>query len=106
PCQNRDVLRRAATVVAGAVLVVAIAAAGLFLWLARYAPLHALDSGFAPGPGIGADVQPVTGSGGRPVYFPAVRGSGRFDAAFTRTRTVRLPFAVTLRCVGGPPANP
>jgi hypothetical protein len=25
---------------------------------------------------------------------------------FTRTQTVRLPFAVTLRCVGGPPATP
>jgi hypothetical protein len=179
------VARRALAITAGAAVVVLIAAAGLYLWLGTYAPLRALDSGFSPGPGIGADVQPVSGSGGRPVYFPAehrrsfdmtftLRNSGRFavtvtalerpkpaappwlgpttllpftrlrmdpgdtatvtvrfalrcrgatraspdvftDAVrlryrylslFTRTQTVRLPFAVTLRCVGGPPATP
>jgi hypothetical protein len=174
---------------------------GLWLWLGSYQPLRALDSGFAPGPGIGADVQPVSGSGGRPVFFPAQRKRHSFDTAFTlhnggrfavtvidlqrttpqaapwlgptellattsstasadpgellpfrslridpgddaivvvrfalrckgatagspdvyvervrlryrylstftRTATIRLPFAVTLRCVGGPPASP
>ncbi|HEY5100079.1 MAG TPA: hypothetical protein VII54_08510 [Gaiellaceae bacterium] len=193
--------RRALAIAAGAVVVVAVAALGLWLWLGSYAPLHALDTGYAPGPGIGADVQPVSGSGGRPVFFPALRRGRTFDTAFTlhnggrfavsvtgleqstpgtppwlgatellattsstasadpnelvpfgglrlapgdsailvvrfdlrcagataashdvyttgvrlryrylslfrRTETIRLPFAVTLRCVGGPPASP
>ncbi len=193
--------RRALTVAAGALVVVAVVAFGLWLWLGSYAPLQAPDTGYAPGPGIGADVQPVSGSGGRPVFFPALRRGRAFDTAFTlhnggrfavnvtglekstpgnppwlgatellattsstasadpdklvpfgglrlapgdnailvvrfalrcagataasrdvyttgvrlryrylslftRTATIRLPFAVTLRCVGGPPANP
>jgi hypothetical protein len=192
--------RRALAISAAALVVAGVVALGLWLWLGSYAPLRALDSGFAPGPGIGADVQPVSGSGGRPVYFPTQRRR-RFDTAFTlhnggrfavtvtgldrstpgappwlgptellattsstasanpgelapferlrlapgddaiivirfglhcagatagspdvftdavrlrydylslftRTQTVRLPFAVTLRCVGGPPATP
>jgi hypothetical protein len=166
------------------VIVVGIAvAAVLYLWLGSYAPLRTLDTAYAPGPGIGTDVEPVPGSGGRPVFFPTagrkrfdtaftLRNSGRFpvtvtglskstpgpapwlgpeellattssipsadpadllpfgtlridapagahdvyvDAVqlryrylslFTRTQTVRLPFAVTLRCFGGPPAIP
>lgn len=193
--------RRALTVAVGALVVVAVAVLGLWLWLGSYAPLRALDTGYAPGPGIGTDVQPVSGSDGRPVFFPTLRRSRTFDTAFTlhdsgrfavtvtgleratpgtppwigattllattsstasadpgklvpfhslrlapgdsaivvvrfglrcagatsgspdvfthavqlryrylslftRTATIRLPFAVTLRCVGGPPANP
>ena len=192
--------RTAAAIGAGAVLAAAIALLGAWLYLGSYAPLRALSSGYAPGPGIGADVQPVSGSGGRPVFFPTarrrtfdtaftLRNTGRFavtvtglvpsargaapwlsattllattssvasadpnellpfrslridpgDSAivvarfglrcagatsaspdvftdrvrlrfrylsmFTRTATIRLPFAVTLRCVGGPPATP
>jgi hypothetical protein len=195
------VARRALAVSAGALLVVVVAALGLWLWLGSYQPLRALDSGFAPGPGIGADVQPASGSGRKPVFFPARRNRDSFDTAFTlhnggrfavtvidlrrltpqaapwigptellattsstasadpgellpfrslridpgddaivvvrfglrckgatarspdvfvervqlryrylstftRTATIRLPFAVTLRCVGGPPASP
>jgi hypothetical protein len=198
---RRHPLRVAATIAAGIVVIGAIAAAVLYVWLGSYAPLRAASTGFAPGPGVGADAQPVAGSGGRTVYFPAVgrrrtfdtaftlRNGGRFtvtvlgiapvttgpapwvgavellatssatasadpnellpfqslrlargDSAilvlrfglrckgatstspdvftdgvrlryrylslFTRTQTVRLPFAVTLRCVGGPPATP
>jgi hypothetical protein len=198
---RRHPVRVAATIAAGIVVIGAIAAVALYVWLGSYAPLRAASTGFAPGPGIGADVQPVAGSGGRTVYFPAVgrrhtfdtaftlRNNGRFtvtvlgiapvttgpapwvgpvallatssasasadpeellpfqslrlargDSAilvlrfglrcggasstspdvftdgvrlryrylslFTRTQTVRLPFAVTLRCVGGPPASP
>ena len=182
-------------------IVAAVAAVGLFVWLGAYAPLRVPDTGFAPGPGLGADVQPVTGSLGREVFFPTLQRSRTFDTAvtlhnsgrftvtvlglwepppgrapwigatnllattsatasadpreltrlselrlepgdsaivvvrfgelcsgttsaspdvyadslrlryrylslFTRTQTVRLPFAVTLRCVGGPPATP
>lgn len=194
--------KRALGVSVGALLVVAaVVAVGLRLWLGTYAPLEALSTGYAPGPGVGSDVQPATGSGGRPVFFPAIRRTHTFDTAvtlhnggrfnvtvtglaaanpsaapwigpsrllattsgtasadpsellpfrrlrlspgddaivvvrftlrcrgattadpdtfadrirlrysylsiFTRTQTVRLPFAVTLRCVGGPPATP
>jgi hypothetical protein len=40
------------------------------------------------------------------VYAAAIRLRYRYLSLFTRTQTVRLPFAVTLRCVGGPPATP
>lgn len=198
---TRNPVRTVVTVGASVLVVAAVIAVGLRLWLGAYAPLEALSTGYAPGPGIGADVQPVTGSGGRTVFFPVVRRRRTFDTAvtlhnggrfnvtitglagprpsaapwigpsellattsgtasadpsdllpfqqlrlspgdnaivvvrfslrckgatradpdtfadrirlrysylsiFTRTQTVRLPFAVTLRCVGGPPATP
>ena len=198
---QRHPLRMAAAIAAGVVVIAAVAAVCLVVLLGTYAPLEGLDSGFAPGPGIGAAVQPVAGSLGRPVYFPTLRRGRSFDTAvtlhnkgrftvtvsgldepppgatpwiganallattsatasatpaelvpfqrlrlapgddaivvvrfgmrckgatsatpdvyadrvrlrysylslFTRTQTVRLPFAVTLRCVGGPPATP
>lgn len=191
---------RAIAITTAALAVVGFVIVALWLYLGSYAPLRALGTDYAPGPGIGADVQPVSGSGGRPVFFPVahrrsfdtaftLRNTGRFavivtglestrprnapwlgatellattsstasadpnellpfrslridpgDSAivvvrfglrcagataaspdvfttgirlryrylstFTRTQTVRLPFAVTLRCVGGPPASP
>jgi len=198
---GRHPLRTAAPIALALLVVVGVAAVCVFVWLGAYAPLKSLDTGFAPGPGIGADVQPVTGSLGRTVYFPTARRGRAFDTAFTvhnagrftvtvtgldepppaatpwigatellattsatasadpkelvpfeslrlapgddaivvvrfgmrcagataatpdvfadrlrlsyrylswfkRTQTVRLPFAVTLRCVGGPPATP
>ena len=36
----------------------------------------------------------------------SVRLRYSYLSVFKRSETVRLPFAVTLRCVGGPPANP
>ncbi|MGH2970924.1 MAG: hypothetical protein ACRDNM_03680 [Gaiellaceae bacterium] len=192
--------RRALAIGAAALVGIGVVVLALWLWLGSYAPLHALTTGYAPGPGIGADVQPVSGSGGHPVFFPVahrrtfdtaftLHNSGRFavtvtglaptkaatppwlgatqllattsstasadpnellpfgslridpgdDAIvvlrfglrcagatnsspdvftsgvrlryrylsmFKRTETIRLPFAVTLRCVGGPPASP
>lgn len=195
----RHPFRNAAAIAGGIVVLAVVCAAALFAWLGTYAPLRSLDSDYAPGPGLGADVRPVTGSHGREVFFPTRRrlfdtaftlhNGGRFtvtvtglvrqpahttpwimpaavfattsatasadprrltpfgqlrlapgdnalvvvrfvlDCAgatsatpdiytdrlklryrylsmFTRTQTVRLPFAVTLRCVGGPPATP
>jgi hypothetical protein len=166
----------------GYLTVIAVAAAAavatLFLWLRTYDPLTAVKP-VTPGAGLGADVEPTYGSGGKSVFIPAyeagrdfdvtftLRNTGRFavtltglepgsgpvaphtlrpsghvridphDAAlvtvrwrldcpsartqaasdrvrlryrylslFRRTGTVELPFAVTLRCSGGPPASP
>lgn len=90
---DRHPLRTAATIAAGALVVAVIVAAGLYVWLGSYAPLRALGTGYAPGPGIGADVQPVAGSGGRPVYFPTLRRS--FDTAFTLHNRGRFAVTVT-----------
>lgn len=45
-------------------------------------------------------------SGSPDVYTSGVRLRYRYLSLFTRAETIRLPFAVTLRCVGGPPATP
>ncbi len=171
---QRHPLRLAALVAGSAVLVLGLAALGLFVWVRSYAPLSADGGGYAPGPGLAADVEPVSGSGGKTVFIPAyqkgrpfdtaftLRNSGRFAvtvtglesqhrglqalghlrldpkdsativvrwrldcrqkkaeasadrlplryhylSAFTRTQPVVLPFAVTLRCEGRPPASP
>ena len=61
-----------------------------------YAPLSAVDSGgYAPGPGLGADIEPVTGSGGKTVFIPAYRAGRPFDTAFTLHNTGRFAVEVT-----------
>ena len=40
------------------------------------------------------------------VYADSVKLRYRYLRWFDRTQTVRLPFAVTLRCIGGPSATP
>jgi hypothetical protein len=42
----------------------------------------------------------------RDVYTTGLQLRYRYLSLFRRTETIRLPFAVTLRCVGGPPASP
>lgn len=86
----------------GGVLAIVIAILAVWIYLGSYAPLRALSTGYAPGPGIGADVEPVSGSGGRPVFFPTFRRGHSFDAAFTLKNTGR--FAVTVS--GLAPARP
>jgi hypothetical protein len=195
---RRHPVRTAALVVTGILVLAVVAAVGVFFYLRSYAPLTASAHGYAPGPGLGADVEPTFGSGGKPVFIPGYKKGRPFDTAFTlentgrfritvkglaeraaagdslgpkgllltdsgtasadprflhafhqlqldrgdtallvvrwrlrcakgspaqstadtlrlrysylslftRTQTVTLPFAVTLRCVGGPPANP
>jgi hypothetical protein len=176
-------MRQTAIVASAVALVLAGAALAVFLWLRAYAPLDASPP-FAPGAGLGADVEPTFGSGGKTVLIPAagvktfdvtvtLHNPGRFavtligadseqgpltvrslddpvhhgrfrdvrldphDSAsvvvewnldcsahggqvaadhvrlryrylsmFTRSAAVELPFAVTLRCSGGPPASP
>jgi hypothetical protein len=97
---ERHPLRLAALVAGGIVVVLALAAGILLLWLRTYAPLESLGRGsFAPGPGLGADVEPVTGSGGKPVFIPAYRSGRPFDTAFTLHNTGR--FAVDVVGLAG-----
>jgi hypothetical protein len=96
PASARHPLRVAGLVAGGVLIVVALAAAILFLWLRSYAPLSAVGAGgFAPGPGLGADIEPVTGSLGRPVFVPAFRPGRPFDTAFTLRNTGRFAVDVT-----------
>ena len=50
------VFRTALLVAAGTLAVVALACLGVFLYLRSYTPLEASSRGYAPGPGLGADV--------------------------------------------------
>jgi hypothetical protein len=95
---ERHPLRLAGLVAGGLVLVAALAALVLFLWLRAYSPLSsgsAGGGGFAPGPGLGADVEPVTGSGGKTVFIPVYRKGKPFDTAFTLHNTGRFAVTVT-----------
>jgi hypothetical protein len=99
---KRHPVRLAGLVATGAILILALAAAILFLWLRGYTPLSADGSGsFAPGPGLAADIEPVAGSGGRPVFIPAYKPGRPFDTAFTLHNTGR--FAVEVRGLGSAP---
>ncbi|HEY2072887.1 MAG TPA: hypothetical protein VGG88_04875 [Gaiellaceae bacterium] len=94
--------RRALAISGGAVVFAGVVVLGLWLWLGSYAPLRTLNTGYAPGPGIGADVQPASGSDGRPVFFPAAHRRRSFDTAFTLHNAGR--FAVTV--IGLAPTKP
>lgn len=86
----RHPYRTAALVAAGLVLLAVLAAAALYLWLGRYAPLRAAGS-YAPGPGV---VTPAGVSAGKPAFVPA--GERRtFDTAFTLRNTGRFATTVT-----------
>ena len=82
----------------------ALGTAVLYGWLRTYAPLSVVGSGgFAPGPGLAADIEPVTGSGGKPVFIPVYRKERPFDTAFTLHNTGR--FAVTVTGLASSPAD-
>jgi len=104
--ERRHPLRAAGLVAGGVLLVAAAAAGGLYVWLGSYAPLVAVDTDFAPGSGVGADVQPVAGSGGKPVFFPAYRRGRAFDAAFTLRNTGRFQVTVAGLAAQAPAAPP
>jgi hypothetical protein len=86
-------MRQAA--IAGSVIVLVVGAAVLavFLWLRTYAPLEATRP-FAPGTGLGADVEPTFGSGGKTVLIPAAEAGKAFGVTVTLHNSGR--FAVTL----------
>ena len=93
---QRHPLRLASLVAGGAILVVVLAVVVVVLWLRTYAPLSAIGAGgFAPGPGLGADVRAVTGSGGKTVFIPAYRKGRPFDTAFTLHNDGRFAVTVT-----------
>jgi hypothetical protein len=93
---RRHPLRLALLVLGAAALVAALAAAGVYVWLGSYAPLETLGKGsFAPGPGLGADVEPVAGSGGKTVFIPVYRKDRPFDTAFTLRNSGRFAVTVT-----------
>jgi hypothetical protein len=95
-------LKLAALGLAALVVVLAAAAAAVVLWLRTYAPLDANGGNVAPGPGVGAVIQPAVGSGGKQVFFPAYRRGRTFVASFTLHNGGR--FAVTVD--GLVPARP
>ena len=100
---RRHPLRLAGLVAGGVLVVAAVAAGALYVWLGSYA---ALDTDFAPGSGVGADVQPIAGSGGKPVFFPAYRRGRAFEAAFTLRNSGRFQVTVTGLAPDAPAAPP
>lgn len=98
--------RTALTAAAGTIVAVALAVAAVWLWLGTYAPLRALRTGYAPGPGIGAAVEPVYGSGGKTVFFPVRRKARTFDTAFTLHNTGHFAVTVTGLSRETPNASP
>jgi len=85
----RHPYRVAFLVVLGLIALGVLAAAGLYFWLDKYAPLS-LQGSFAPGPGLAS---PSGTSNGKPAFVP--RGERQtFDTAFTLSNTGR--FAITL----------
>jgi hypothetical protein len=92
---RRHPFRTAAIVGGGVVAVVVVAAAAVFVYLRSYAPLDASARGYAPGPGLGADVEPTFGSGGKPVFIPGYKKNRPFDTTFTLHNDGRFPVTVT-----------
>jgi hypothetical protein len=104
PRHDRHPLRLAGLIAFGVLAVAAAAALAVFLWLRTYAPLDALETGYAPGPGLAADVQPVLGSKGKPVLIPQFVPGRPFDTAFTLHNSGR--FAVTILGLESQPTHP
>jgi hypothetical protein len=96
------VLKLAVVVVGGLVVAAAVGGALLVLWLRAYAPLDTNGGGFAPGPTLGAAIEPAFGSGGKEVFFPVYRKDTSFAASFTLHNDGR--FSVTVE--GLVPARP
>jgi hypothetical protein len=86
----RHPYRALALVGAGLLIVFALAAVALYIWLGTYAPLSASGS-YAPGPGL---AKPAGGSNGKPGFVPAGERQ-TFDTAFTLRNTGRFTVTVT-----------
>jgi hypothetical protein len=97
------VLRIVAAVVSAVAVVAGVAVLALFLWLRTYDPLDAAYP-VTPGPGLGANIEPALGSGGKPVLVPAYRRGRSFEVTLTLANRGR--FAVTVLGLGGTDAGP
>jgi hypothetical protein len=83
-----------------AALLVGAVVAG-YVWARTYAPLSGECCTFGPGEqNLGASVDPVSGSGGKPVFFPKIPDGRVFTTAFDLSNTGR--FAVRIRGLVGP----
>jgi hypothetical protein len=96
------VLKLAGLALAAVLVVAGVAVAAVVIWLQTYAPLDTAGGGFAPGPGVGAVIEPAVGSGGKTVFFPAYRRGQSFLASFTLHNSGH--FSVTVE--GLVPASP
>jgi hypothetical protein len=75
-------------------ILVAAAVAGV-LWARTYTPLSGACCTFGPSQqNLGALVDPVSGSGGKTVFFPKVPDGRDFTAAFDLSNTGRVPVRV------------
>ena len=92
---GRHPFRTAGLVVAGVLALAIVAVVAMFFYLRSYAPLDASARGYAPGSGLGADVEPTYGSGGKPVFIPGYKKNRPFDTAFTLHNGGRFPVTVT-----------
>jgi hypothetical protein len=87
-------------------VVVVVTALGLFFWLRSYSPVEALPGKdtYSPGPGLGADVEPTLGSGGKTVFIPVYRAPRRFTTKVTLHNGGH--FAVTIKGPAPQPPGP
>jgi hypothetical protein len=92
----------AGLVVAALIVVLAVGVGAIVLWLRTYTPLDSAGGAFAPGPGVGAVIEPAVGSGGKTVFFPAYRHGTPFVASFTLHNSGH--FGVTVEGLEAPAA--
>jgi hypothetical protein len=90
----------AGLVVAALLVVIAVGIAAVVLWLRTYTPLDSAGGAYAPGPGVGAVIEPAVGSGGKTVFFPAYRHGLPFVASFTLHNSGH--FTVTVEGLSAP----
>jgi hypothetical protein len=98
-------LKFAGLLLAAALVVVLAAVATVVLWLRTYTPLDTIGD-FAPGPGVGAVIEPALGSGGKTVFFPAYRAGKTFDASFTLHNSGHFGVTVEGLAVPSPQSPP
>ena len=98
--RTASALKFAGLVAAALVVVIAVGLAAVVLWLRTYTPLDSAGGAYAPGPGVGAVIEPATGSGGKSVYFPAYRHGAPFLASFTLHNSGH--FSVTVEGLSAP----
>ncbi|MGH3049545.1 MAG: hypothetical protein ACRDLK_05250, partial [Gaiellaceae bacterium] len=100
------ILRLAGVVLAALLVVAAAVAAAVFLWVRTYTPLDAHTGEFAPGPGVGAVLEPAVGSGGKEVFFPVYKKGRDFVASLTLRNAGHFSVTVEELLPAGPESPP